>query len=189
MRRPDDAEGGPGMLAAYNSNLYTIVKVVHILCAIIGFGGVMLNGVYAAQMRGRPAREAAPIAQAVLRVSSVAEYFIYAVFILGLALVGIGHSSHGATIIDFGQTWIWLSIVLFVVGLGLNHGFLRPRVKRMTTMLTEEAATPAGAIAGPPSGQLLALGKQVATTEAVLDVVLVVILVLMVFKPGSPISP
>jgi hypothetical protein len=177
------------MLATYNSDVYNIVKVVHILCAIIGFGGVMLNGVYGAQMRARTAREAAPIAQAVLRVSTVAEYFIYAVFVLGLALVGIGNKSHGFTVIDFGQTWIWLSIVLFVVGLGLSHGALRPRVKRMTAILTEAAATPAGATEGPPPAELETLGKQVAVTEAVLDVLLVVILVLMVFKPGSPLAP
>ncbi len=178
------------MLATYNSDLYNIVKVVHILCAIIGFGGLTLNGVYGAQMRARSAREAAPIAQAVFRVSSVAEYFIYAVILLGLALVGIGHTgAGGSTVTDFGQTWIWLSIVLFVAYLGLSHGMLRPRVKRMTTMLTEQAGTPAGATAGPPPPQLVTLGKQVAMSEAILDVLLVVILVLMVFKPGSPIAP
>lgn len=32
------------MLAAYGSDAYNIVKVLHILCAIIGFGAVMLNG-------------------------------------------------------------------------------------------------------------------------------------------------
>ena len=174
------------MLANYNSDAYNIVKILHILCAIIGFGGVTLNGVYGAQMRGRAARESAPIAQAVLRVSTVAEYFIYAVFVLGLALVGIGNKSHGFTVIDFGQTWIWLSIVLFIAGLGISHGALRPRVKRTTALLTEQAATPAGATAGPPPAELEVLGKQIATFEAILDVLLVVILVFMVFKPGGP---
>ena len=130
------------------SDIYKVVLVAHILCAIIGFGGVTLNGVYGAQMRGRAARESAPIAQAVLRVSTVAEYFIYAVFLLGLALVPLGHN-----VFDFGQTWIWLSIVLFIAGLGISHGALRPRVKRMTALLTEQAATPAGADPrSPPPG-------------------------------------
>ncbi len=55
------------------------------------------------------------------RVSTIAEYFIYAVFLLGLALVGLGNN-----LFDFGQTWIWLSIVLFIAALGLSHGALRP---------------------------------------------------------------
>jgi hypothetical protein len=32
------------MLAAYGSDAYNIVKVLHILCAIVGFGAVTLNG-------------------------------------------------------------------------------------------------------------------------------------------------
>ena len=171
------------MLANYNSDAYNIVKILHILCAIIGFGGVTLNGVYGAQIRARAGREGAAIGQAVYRVSTVAEYFIYAVFVLGLALVGLGNNAF-----DFGQTWIWLSIILFVIGLGLSHGALRPRVRRMNALMEEMVAAPAGTGGGPPpqAAQLEALGKQVAAIEAVLDVLLVVILVFMVFKPGGP---
>jgi Predicted integral membrane protein (DUF2269) len=183
MRRLISARRGTAVLANYNSDAYNIVKVLHILFAIIGFGGVVLNGVYGAQIRARGGREGAAIGHAVYRVSSVAEYFIYAVFVLGLALVGLGHNAF-----DFGQTWIWLSMVLFVTGLGLSHGALRPRVRRMNALMDEMAAAPAGAGGGPPPqvAELEALGKQVAAIEAVLDVLLVVILVFMVFKPGGP---
>jgi hypothetical protein len=46
-------------------------------------------------------------------VSTVAEYFIYAVFILGIALVAMGNN-----LFDFGQTWVGLSMVLYITGLG-----------------------------------------------------------------------
>lgn len=168
------------MLANYGSDAYNIVKVLHILCAIVGFGAVTLNGLYGAQIKARGGSEAAAIGQAVYRVSIVGEYFIYAVFVLGLALVGLGHN-----LFDFGQTWVWLSIVLYVAGLGISHGVLRPRVRRMNALLVEVAANAAG---GPPpqAAELEALGKQVATTEMVLNLLLVVILVFMVFKPGGP---
>jgi uncharacterized membrane protein len=171
------------VLATYNSDAYNIVKILHILCAIIGFGAVTLNGVYGAQIRARAGGEAAAIGHAVYRVSTVADYFIYAVFVLGLALVGLGHNAF-----NFGQTWIWLSMVLFVIGLGLSHGALRPRVRRMNALMDELAAAPAGTGGAPPpqAAQLEALGKQVAAIEATLHVVLVVILVFMVFKPGGP---
>ncbi len=172
------------MLASYNSDAYNIVKILHILCAIIGFGGVILNGVYGAQIRARGGAEGAAIGHAVFRVSTVAEYFIYAVFVLGLALVGLGNN-----VFDFGQTWIWLSMVLFIVGLGLSHGALRPRVRRMNALMDELATAPAGAAGGgppPQAAELEALGKQVAAIEAALDLLLVVILVFMVFKPGGP---
>ncbi|HEV3452086.1 MAG TPA: DUF2269 family protein [Acidimicrobiia bacterium] len=181
MQPPHGAPEENSMLASYNSDAYNIVKVLHILCAIIGFGGVTLNGVYGAQIRARGGREAAAIGQAVYRVSVVAEYFIYAVFLLGLALVGLG-----SNLFDFGQTWIWLSIVLFVAALGVSHGALRPRVRRMNVLMEELAAVPATTGGPPPqAAELERLGKQVAALEAILDVTLVVILVFMVFKPGG----
>ncbi|HSO96094.1 MAG TPA: DUF2269 family protein [Acidimicrobiia bacterium] len=171
------------MLAAYNSDAYNIVKVLHILCAIIGFGAVMLNGFYGAQIRARGGAEAAAIGQAVYRVSLVAEFFIYAVFVLGIALVGMGNN-----LFDFGQTWVWLSMILFIIGLGLSHGVLRPRVRRLNALLVELAAGVGAGAAGPPpqAAELEAIGKQVGATEMALNLLVVVILVFMVFKPGGP---
>ena len=168
------------MLGAYGSDAYNVVKVLHILCAIVGFGGVMLNGLYGAQAKKRGGREAVAIGESVYRVSLVAEYFIYAVFVLGIALVAMGNN-----LFDFGQTWIWVSTLLYVIGLGVSHGVLRPRVKRLNALMVEVAAG-----AGPPNeaeaARLEGLGKQLATTEAALNLLLVAILVLMVFKPGGP---
>lgn len=168
------------MLGAYGSDAYNIVKVLHILCAIVGFGGVVLNGLYGAQAKRRGGREAVAIGESVYRVSLIAEYFIYAVFVLGLALVAMGNN-----LFDFGQTWIWLSTLLYIVGLGISHGVLRPRVKRLNALMVEVADG-----AGPPNqaqaARLEGLGKQLAATEAALNLLLVVILVFMVFKPGGP---
>jgi uncharacterized membrane protein len=171
------------MLAAYGSDAYNIVKVLHILCAIVGFGAVTLNGLYGAQAKARGGTEAAAIGQAVYRVSTVGEYFIYAVFVLGIALVAMGNN-----LFDFGQTWVWLSMVLYIIGLGLSHGLLRPRVRRMNAVLVELAASPGSGGTGPPpqAAELDALAKQVAATEMALNLLLVVILVFMVFKPGGP---
>jgi uncharacterized membrane protein len=168
------------VLGAYGSDAYNVVKVLHILCAIVGFGAVMLNGLYGAQAKKRGGREAVAIGESVYGVSLIAEYFIYAVFVLGIALVAMGNN-----LFDFGQTWIWVSMALYVAGLGISHGVLRPRVKRLNALLVEVAAG-----TGPPTeaqaAQLEGLGKQLAATEAALNLLLVVILVFMVFKPGGP---
>jgi uncharacterized membrane protein len=172
------------VLATYGNDAYNVVKILHILCAIVGFGAVTLNGLYGAQAKARGGSEAAAIGQAVYRVSTVGEYFIYAVFVLGIGLVAMGDN-----LFDFGQTWVWLSMVLYIGGLGLSHGVLRPRVRRMNALMVELAASPgpgAGGEPGPQAAELEALTKQVATTEMVLNILLVVILVFMVFKPGGP---
>ena len=56
----------------------------------------------------------------------VAEIFIYLTAVFGLGLVGLSDK-----IWKFSQTWIWLAIVVYVLALGVSHGLLMPRVKRL----------------------------------------------------------
>ena len=164
-----------------DGNLYNAVLVAHILCAIAGFGAVLLNGIYAAETRKRPGPEGLAVFEANYRVSMIGEYFIYAVAVLGFALVGLSDKAW-----TFGQTWVWLSIVLYAAAIGVSHGVLLPRVRKMGTLMREMVAAgpPAG---GPPpqAAEMERLGKQVGAASAFLHLSLVVILVLMVFKPGG----
>jgi len=164
------------------SNVYKVVLVLHILCAIIGFGAVFLNGLYGNEMKKRRGADSIAIFEANHKVSRIGEYFIYAVFLLGFALVGMSDE-----VWEFSQTWVWLSIALFVVALGLSHGVLMPAVKRMGELMREMVAAgpPAG---GPPpqAAEMESLGQRIAVTGLTLNVFLIVILVLMVFKPGAP---
>ena len=173
------------VLATINGGFYKFFLVLHILCAIIGFGAVFLNGVYGAQIKARMqsgrVAEALGIYEANVTVSKIGEYFIYAVFVLGFALVGLSDSAW-----KFSQTWIWLSIVLFVGALGLVHGVVLPTVKRMGVLMREVVAGPAP-VGGPPpqAAELQELGKRLGAVGPVLDVVVIVILFLMVWKPGG----
>jgi hypothetical protein len=169
----------------YRSTLYNIVLVLHIIVVIVGIGTVMLNGIYGAETRKRPGPGGLAIAQANYRVSMVAENFIYAIIVLGLLLVWLSDG-----VWTFSQTWVWVSILLFGVSLGVSHGVLLPRVRRMNALMEEMAAAgppPAGAPAGPPPqvGTLETLGKQVGAASGVLHLMTVVLIYLMVFKPGS----
>ena len=170
------------VLGTYGDNLYDVVLVAHIFCAIVGFGAVYLNALYGKEVQKRPGPEGIAVFDANHRVSKVGEYFIYAVFVLGLALVGLSDP-----VWKFSQTWVWLAIVLYLVSLGISHGVLFPALKRMRVLMGEMVA------AGPPQGgpppqvtEMQALGKRVGAAGATLDVMVVVILVLMVFKPGAP---
>jgi len=168
-----------------DGDLYRLVLVLHILCAVVGFGGVLLNGLYAAQAKARKGPEGLAISQANFFVSKVAQYFIYAVFVFGILLVAFSDDAW-----DFADTWVWLSMLLYVVALGLSHGLLRPTVERIIGLqeqLVAMGSPPAGATGGPPPqvAQLEEQGKRAGTVAAALQLIFVVILVMMVFKPGS----
>ena len=174
------------VIAAYDDDAYRIVLVLHILCAIVGFGAVTLNAFYGQQAKQRRGREGLAITEANYLVSSIGEYFIYAVFLLGIVLVLLSDD-----VWDFGQTWVWLSMLLYIAALGLSHGGLRPRVRKMIALqreLVDGGPPPEGAApTGPPPqvAQIEDLGKQVGMISMGLHLSLVLILVFMVFKPGA----
>src|SRR3954468_20465226 len=116
-----------GATVGVTSFAYRFVLLLHILSAIIGFGGVILNGLYAARARQRPPAEGLAVMEVNTFVSvRVAEIFIYLTAIWGLGLVGLSDK-----VWKFSQTWVWLAIVVYVVALGLSHGLLMPRVKKL----------------------------------------------------------
>jgi uncharacterized membrane protein len=164
---------------------YDLLLLLHILTAIVGFGAVFLNGIYGTQAKSRQGPEGLAIAQANFLVARIAEYFIYAVFVTGILLVLISDSAW-----KFSDAWIWLSIVVYLGALGLAHGVLQPNVKRMIALMEEMVhmgPPPANPPTGPPPQvqELEERGKRVGACGATLNILLVVILYLMVFKPGA----
>ena len=163
----------------YESFLYNVFLFLHVLSVIVGFGGVLLNGLYASRARRYTPDQTLAIMEVNGFVSmKVAEIFIYLAAVFGFGLVGLSERVY-----TFGQLWIWLSIVIYVVSLGVSHGVLMPRVRAMTNLQREIAAGTAGA--ETPS-RMEALGKQIGASSGVLHLAFVAILVLMVWKPGAP---
>lgn len=185
------------VLAAYNSDAYKVVLILHIVTVVVGIGAVMLNGVYGAQAKARKGPEGLAIAEANYKVSMLAEKIIYLIPLFGIGLVFMS-TTGGIQIFKFSQTWVWLSLVLYVVALGVAHGVVMPTAKKMQVLMRELLAVgpPPGGAAGagaPPPGaggpppqvaQLEALGKRIGAGGATLNVLTVVIIVLMVWKPG-----
>lgn len=172
----------------YRENLYNLVLVLHILCAIVGFGTVFLNGMYAAKAKAAGGREAYAIGSANFAAGKVAEYFIYGVFVFGLLMVFLSDTD-GVQVIPWSDMWLSLSMLLYIVGIGLSHAVLIPSEKKALRLEEEMLAGSGGPAAGggppPQVAELEQLGKKMALTGTVLNVLVVVVLVLMVFKPGA----
>jgi uncharacterized membrane protein len=165
-----------------DSGIYKTLLVLHILSAILGLGAVMLNGLYGNEAKRRRGSEGLAITDATVSVGRVAEMFVYAVFVFGVLLVVTSDDAW-----SFGDLWVSLSMGLFVVAVGLSHGLLQPTVRRMRALMAElvDAGPPQGATAGPPP-QALELeqrGKTVAAAGAALNLIVVAILALMIWKP------
>ena len=164
---------------------YDVVLMLHLLAVIVGFGTVMLNGIRGAEAKKRPGPGGLAIGESGHKVNSIAEYFIYAVPVFGIGLVLMSDDNW-----TFGQTWVWLSLVLYVIGIAVSHAVLIPAEKRMNALAAELVAAgppPAGAPAGGPPPQVIemeGLEKKLAPAGAFLNVLVVVVVFLMVFKPG-----
>jgi hypothetical protein len=174
----------------FDSSAYKILLVLHILTAIVGFGAVFLNGIYGAQAKARQGPEGLAITQANMLVSRIGEYFIYAVFIFGLLLVLFSPFDR----YTFGDLFVWLSIVLYGLGIVVSHGVLQPNVRRMEALATELVAMgpppaqppPAGTASPSPPPQVMEIERRaqiVRAADVVLKILLIVILFLMVWKP------
>src|SRR5205807_8308908 len=104
------------LLATFNSGIYQFFLFLHILSAIVGFGSVVLNGVYAVQARQRPGREGLAIFQANEFVTMrIAEFAIYAVFVFGLITAILGDPY-----IKFSQAWLSIAMALYIVGIAIS---------------------------------------------------------------------
>jgi uncharacterized membrane protein len=162
---------GPG------SGAYKFVLLLHLVSVVVGLGGVMLNGIYAAQAQQRQGAEGVAVSEANFAVSNVAEKFIYLIPIFGIGLIFMSDD-----VWSFSQTWVWLSIVVYVVAIGLSHSVLIPGHKRLNALGRQLVAGQGGQAEVAEMG---AIGKKMAPVGATLDVLAVVLIALMIWKPGA----
>jgi hypothetical protein len=162
-----------------NSGIFKLLLVLHILSAIVGIGGVLLNGLYAAQAQQRPGPPGRAVSEANFAVTSVAEKVIYLIPVFGILLVLASDKG-----IEFSDLFVWLSLLLFIIALGISHSVLIPGHKRINGLLLEMEQGPAP-VGGPPPqvAQIHELGKKQGASAMVLDLLLVAILALMIWQP------
>ena len=166
-----------------NGNLYKFLLVLHIACVILGFGATAFNGLYLDRARRKGGRDGAALLEANGDASRVAEFFVYAVFVLGILLVASSKSAW-----KFSQGWLSAALALYLIDLGVLHGFIRRLQKRY-----DQAAAQLADMAGPVSpaerpsevGVLEQLEQRLQLGWGIFNVLFLIILYLMVFKPGA----
>jgi len=155
-----------------DGDLYNLVLVLHLLAVIIGFGPTFIAGFYGKEAEKLPGREGLAVAQTTLNVTGrIPTAAVAAVPILGILLILLSDDFW-----KFSEPWISISFLLYIVLMGLATGVLVPTIRRM---VAKRSGTE-----GAQSLEVQAMGKKVATISAIVNLLWVVILFLMVFKPG-----
>lgn len=167
-----------------NSGVYKFLLVLHLLAAIVGFGPTVLAAVFGAKAEARGGREGQAIAETTYDVMhDVAEWVIYAVPIFGILLVLTSDDAW-----KFSDAWISFSLLLYIAALAIVHALHFPNIKRMNQLMAElnAGSGPPGSGGGPPPqvAELEQRGKKAAGLGMLLNVMLVTIVVLMVWKPA-----
>ena len=158
------------------SVLYRVVLLLHMDAAIVGFGGVIAHGAYHARAFRSPAATAASVLDITTGATKLAEYAIYAVLPLGIVLVATSDDTF-----SLGDPWVSASFVVWFLLIGASHGAVRPAVRTMMTRaqeLTPETVLSTDDVVAGASRRLM-IG------EAATQLLLVVALILMVWKPGA----
>ncbi len=78
--------------------------------------------------------------------------------------------------VDFAQTWIWLSLVLVAVSMVLGMGYFGPEGRRIGRIVAER---------GPEHPEVRQRMDRLLMLNGLDLVILVVVIWLMVFKPGA----
>ena len=157
-------------------SLFTIVLFLHVLGAILAFGPTFAYSISGA-MGGKEPQHA----NFAMRVSeATGQRLVYPLAILqgvtGVALILIGN------IPVFSTPWLLLGISLYVIALGYALTVQRNALHHAIELTS--APPPAGAPAGPPP-ELMATVQKIQRGGMFLGLLIVVIVFLMVVKPGA----
>jgi len=155
--------------------------MLHLLCVIGGFGAVAYNGLYLSLAQRRPgAGEPTAVLEVNTLVSSLAELLIYAALLFGIGAVAASHS-----VVKFSQTWVSTAFVIYLVDIGILHGWIRRHQRRYAAVARQvEASDPPPGTRPAEVTVLEGLEKRVAFGWGVFNLLVVAAVYCMVFKPG-----
>lgn len=161
---------------------YNLLLVLHIVCVVVGFGAVSLNGLYVARTRHLTIEQRLAVGE----VNGFASTKVAEIFVYVAAFLGFGVSGMSQKVYPVKAPWVMGSLVLWIVWVGLWHSIVRPGLRRMLEAERELSAQ-AGAV--DPGDQRVALieatGRRLMPVYTVLNLLVVGAVVLMVFKPGN----
>lgn len=146
--------------------MFKVLLALHLVAAVFAIGPLVHAATTAS--RGLRTKDAGAIATSA-RVSRIYAIASVVVVILGFGLMSAKSPYTHQTVADFGDLWIWLSVLLWLVAAGLALFVIVPTLQKA-----------AGDIESAP-----ALVGKVAASGGIVGILFAVIVFLMVYRPGS----
>jgi uncharacterized membrane protein len=162
---------------------YNILVLLHILCVIGGFGALAYNGLYMSLAQRRPGGSTGAVLEVNRLVSGMAEMLIYAALLFGIGAVTASHKT-----VKFSDPWIGAAFGVYLVLLGVLHGWIRPRQRQyaaVVDILEKPASAEQAADRDEQVSSLKRLEKQVGFGWGAFNLLVIAAVYLMVFQPGS----
>jgi uncharacterized membrane protein len=150
-----------------------VLLVLHIGGAIIGIGPTYAFGVIGSMMP-TAGPGAITLMEAMKKIDKVLvnPVTIFLQPVTGILLI----AKLGLDKTFFENEWLWISILAYIIILGLAHGRMNPGLRKMIALAKEgKAQTP----------EFAALAKVQQTTGPILGILGILIIILMVWKPGA----
>ncbi|HTW07932.1 MAG TPA: hypothetical protein VME46_10495 [Acidimicrobiales bacterium] len=159
---------------------YQLFVLLHIICVVGGFGWMFSRAYMLVAARRSGEAAAAAVLGVYRQVSPAVEVLVYGVLVFGIAAVAA--SNHPS---QFRKPWLFAAVAAYVVMIGALHGMVRPAERRLRDVLLELARAPAvPPPARPPQlAQIDLVQKRIGAGMGIFNVLLLVALYLMVFKP------
>jgi hypothetical protein len=127
--------------------------------------------VHAATTAGRGVRRGDGVATAAAaRTLRIYAYVSVLVIVAGMGLMS--QKEDGKKLAEIGNTWIWLSLVLWAVAMGVILGVTVPTLKKAGKLIEAQDS-------------VVTLTGRVAASGGVVALIFLVIVVLMAYQPGS----
>lgn len=153
-----------------SDNLRRVLKfwmAAHLVFVVFAIGPL----VHAASTAARGVRRGDGAATASSsRVLRIYAYVSVLVIVAGMALMS--QKEDGRKLAEFGNTWIWLSLVLWALAMAIVLGVTVPTLNKATKLIEAQDS-------------VVTLTGRVAASGGVVALIFFVIVVLMAYKPGS----
>jgi len=151
-----------------------ILLLIHVAGAIVGFGSVYTFAILGPMAGERPGPGGVAILEAIAAlVRRLLRPFLFIQPISGVFLIFATGLNNGF----FSHYWLWIAILLYAAAFGIGLFVQIPLALALPKM--------AAALSGPPTPEIRAAVKRTQTVGPILTVLLSVIIILMVTKPGA----